>query len=520
MKTGKVIIRLIGGLFLLWPLAFSTPAGAHDETLPVIIDTDMALDDVRAIILMLHSHRLRVMGIVTSDGSSTPRKGCENLHRILKILRRGDVPVAAGRTLESPPPPWRDLTESLGNAHLTPAEDLSASSWDGNPPCAESSTDLSSPDEMSRAASLVLQKLAETANAITYVCIGPLTNLAEVLRINPAVVSRIKAVFYFGTPPGTDGVPSWNTQRDLRAAELVFSMAVPLYALQVKDEDLITFDSQLLNEIQAMDGAGARVLSLLHSHDKVKELIRQNHMRAWDETVALMLENPHLGDFEKAAAGGNVFLLGKWDKEGARKGFLRILSGSTRQGLETREPVVLAAYPISPSQFQEDLKPLVPRIIAMHGTEEWKATVLTNELHRHLGIYSILGAKMGILAREILDASLDELAVESRAGLRPPLSCVNDGLQVSTGASLGRGTISVPDTATPRVEAIFKKGEKTLRLRLKDEVIDSIHRDIKRAVQVHGELGPAYFQEVRRLSFSYWVEMKRDEIFEREFILP
>ncbi len=519
MKSGKVLFRVLGALLLLWLLKSPTQPGAHEEKLNVIIDTDMALDDARAIVLMLHSHRLRVMGIVTSDGSSTPGKGCEHLHRILKALHREDVPVAAGRALESPPPPWRDLSESLGYGHLPATDESGASSSERNPPCTESTADLTGPHELSRAASLILQRLAEIDEGITYVCIGPLTNLAEVLRRNPAVAKRIKAVFYFGTPPGS-GEASWNTQRDLRAAELVFSMAVPLYALQVKDDDLLTFDSRLLHEIQGMDGAGAKVLSLLHRHDRVRELIRQNHMRAWDETVALVLDNPHLGDFETAAGSGNVFLLSKWDKEEARRGFLRLLSMSTPQGLESREPVVLAAYPISPSQFQEDLRPLVPRIIALHGAEEWKATVLTNELHRHLGIYSILGAKMGILAREILDASLDELAVESHAGLTPPLSCMNDGLQVATGASLGRGTIRVPDSPVPKVEALFRRGGKTLRLALKDQVKDSIHKDIERAIEAHGELSPAYFQEVRRLSFRYWAEMKREEIFEREFISP
>lgn len=519
MKSGKVLITVLSTLLLVWLLTFPTQAGAHEEKLSIIIDTDMALDDARAITLMLHSPRLRVMGIVTSDGSSTPGKGCENLQRILKVLHREDVSVAAGRALKSPPPPWRDLSESLGYAHLPATDESRASSGAGNPPCAESTAGLTGTDELSRAASLILQRLAEIDEGITYVCIGPLSNLAEVLRRNPAVANRINAVFYFGTPPGS-AEAGWNTQRDLGAAELVFSMAVPLYALQVKDEDLLTFDLRLLTEIQGMDGAGAKVLSLLHRHDKVKELIRQNHMRAWDDTVALMLDNPHLGDFERAAGEGNVFLLSKWDKEGARSAFLRLLSGSTQHGMESREPVVLAAYPNGPSQFQEDLRPLVPRIIAMHGTEEWKATVLTNELHRHLGIYSILGAKMGILAREILDASLDELAVESHAGLRPPLSCVNDGLQVATGASLGRGTIRVPEIPDPKVEALFKRGGKTLRLALKEQVKNNIQKDIKRAVEAHGELSPAYFLEVRRLSFNYWAEMKREEIFEREFISP
>jgi pyrimidine-specific ribonucleoside hydrolase len=193
---------------------------------------------------------------------------------------------------------------------------------------------------------------------------------------------------------------------------------------------------------------------------------------------------------------------------------------SDDQGFEPRIPVVLETYPTDPALFQNDLRPFVSSIIALHGIEEWKAAVLTNELHRHLGIYSILGAKMGILAREILNASLDELTVESHAGLKPPLSCLNDGLQVATGASLGRGTITVPETHSATVGAVFVKGERKLRLRLRDRVKDRITSDVQRAIQRYGDATPEYFKEVRRLSFKYWVEMKRGEIFEREFNRP
>jgi hypothetical protein len=129
--------------------------------------------------------------------------------------------------------------------------------------------------------------------------------------------------------------------------------------------------------------------------------------------------------------------------------------------------VVLNSYPTQPLLFQEDLHPLVPKIIALYGLEEWQTTVLTNEQHRHLGIYSILGAKMGMQARELLTASLDELVVESLASLAPPVSCLNDGLEVATGASLGGGTISEPSTASPSAEAGFVKGNQKLRVRLK-----------------------------------------------------
>ena len=112
------------------------------------------------------------------------------------------------------------------------------------------------------------------------------------------------------------------------------------------------------------------------------------------------------------------------------------------QGYDSRQPVCLKAYPTDPALFNETLGPFVKQIIERHGLEEWKATLLTNEMHRHLGLWSIIGAKMGVRAREILNAPFDHLEVISFAGYQPPFSCLNDGIQISTGSSLGRGTIS------------------------------------------------------------------------------
>lgn len=187
--------------------------------------------------------------------------------------------------------------------------------------------------------------------------------------------------------------------------------------------------------------------------------------------------------------------------------------------LDARPAVVLESFPTRADQMQPDVRPWMERIIAAHGLEEWKATLLTNELHRHLGTYSIIGAKMGIRARELLGAAFDELRVESHAGLKPPLSCLNDGLQVSTGASLGRGAIRVVENQPPVAEAVFIHDGKALRLRLKPAVVERIRADIADAIKQHGNLTAAYFAAIRKLSLQHWAELKRSEIFEEQTVV-
>jgi pyrimidine-specific ribonucleoside hydrolase len=157
------------------------------------------------------------------------------------------------------------------------------------------------------------------------------------------------------------------------------------------------------------------------------------------------------------------------------------------------------------------VSPYVNRIIERHGLEEWKAVLLTNELHRHLGMWSIIGAKMGIRAREFLGAPFDQLEVISFCGYKPPFSCTNDGIQVSTGASLGRGTIT--NTHLGKPEAIFIYKDKRVLLRIKPEVKKEIGKVIKELSGKYGFRSPQYFRELDKISVKYWLEWDRKKLF-------
>ena len=179
------------------------------------------------------------------------------------------------------------------------------------------------------------------------------------------------------------------------------------------------------------------------------------------------------------------------------------------------------------------IEAMAERTIARWGKEEWRAVILTNEIHGHIGIYSTIGAKMGIYALELLSRlcnKAEELKVLSFAGSRPPVSCFNDGLQISTGATLGHGAIKIAKScalskegADARVEAIFRfraicgteAKEMQLRVWLKEELMQQIAGDIANAVKQYGHT-PDYWLQVRRLALDYWQQWNRAEIFETE----
>ena len=201
-------------------------------------------------------------------------------------------------------------------------------------------------------------------------------------------------------------------------------------------------------------------------------------------------------------------------------GFVSLVYGCMRselyahepKGLDERIPVCLKTYPTDPALFNALVAPHVVKIIERHGIEEWKAILLTNELHRHLGMWSIIGAKMGIRARELLGAPFDQLNVISFCGYKPPFSCTNDGIQVSTGASLGRGTITNSHIGQP--EAIFIYKTQRILLKVKPSVREKIGKEIKKLSEAYGFQSKQYFQALDRVSVKYWLEWNRAQIFE------
>lgn len=174
---------------------------------------------------------------------------------------------------------------------------------------------------------------------------------------------------------------------------------------------------------------------------------------------------------------------------------------------------VFAYFPTNAELYCSDIAPVVSDIISRHGLDEWRAAVLTNELHGHLGIYATIGVKMGIYAQELLNYP-HHIKVFSHAGSTPPISCMNDGLQASTGATVGHGLINISSKHNPRPEAIFTSEDIRLGLRLKHDYAIQIERDVCHGSETFGISSPEYWSYIRSLAIKYWQQLDRNKIFE------
>ena len=489
----RLIKNILCGLLLI--VILETQAVAHEISVPVIVDTDMALDDIRAVTLLLNSDSVRIPLFVTSDGVRSPQEGTRNLKAMLKYFNRSNIEVVEGKTLDKAAPDLRHIIKEIkvpGSSERSAMEALKASG----------------PEE-------IVRVINSQEEPVLYLCLGPLTNLAEALRIDPGIREGISFLIYFGAHPDDD-YPGWNSLRDPDAARSVFDSGLRIYSMALPERHLLSFNTGLYEKIKGLKTSASSLLEQIHESPEIIKLLNEDHFYVWDEMTAIYINDPSLFVFSLSADHAKVMSLAEIDIEGIRDAYLQALGYSADAHLSPRRSVILNIFPRDPSLFREDVSPYVDEIIDRYGIEEWKACLLTNEFHRHLGIYSLVGAKMGVRAREILEAPFDTLEVMSYAGNSPPLSCMNDGLQVSTGASLGRGTIRISDKQS-LPEAVFVYNDIELKLRLKNAVWEKVKKDISELVAMHGDLTPAYFSDIRKLSIQYWRDLDRNDIFDESW---
>jgi purine nucleosidase len=183
------------------------------KAIPIILDTDIGtdVDDAFALALVLASPELDLRGVTTVG--TEPGLRARMVCRFLTALERRNIPVAAGEL----PQPSEEI-EKQGQYVRRPEGRLER---------------LSEPLKESAVAFLYRQLKAHQGE-ITLVPIGPLTNIARLLREHPDCKPWIKRIVLMGGSvrrgykEKSAAEPEWNIKCDIAAAQTVFRSGVPL----------------------------------------------------------------------------------------------------------------------------------------------------------------------------------------------------------------------------------------------------------------------------------------------------
>jgi pyrimidine-specific ribonucleoside hydrolase len=355
------------------------------------------------------------------------------------------------------------------------------------------------------AIALIEKMLAIETIPVKFIAMGSLGNAAKAMEQAPSFANKVKQIFW--TNSGLPGKEGLNYINDPVAAKKVLSASIPVTVTGGGGEGF--YDEQMLNTLGYQHTPyAAKVKDLISSmtdHDFV--------YAAFDEMVPLLLHFPDLFNGEKEGEGELNSYLSPADIPQLREAALRILRGETVERMQ-----VIKNIPTDTSFYMPDIQPFVKDIRSMYGEDEWTSGVVANELHRHLGVFAIIGVKMGIRAREYFCTGVDEMTVTTHAGSTPPLSCMNDGIQVSTGATPGHGLFTVSTEMPFFAGADFTHKERTVRITLKKDLAERISGELKEINFIYGLDSDIYWELVRQNSIKYWLQFDRHEIFDIEII--
>ena len=188
---------------LLFSVALTAVA---QQRTPIILDTDIGgdIDDAFAVALVLDSPQLDLRAVTTVSGDTAAR--ARLVAKMLSAAGRTEVPVAAG----------------AAGAKIN----TTYTQWaDG----------FSSPALVSQSAVELMKSVLDKGHRqVMIVAVGPLTNLAALLKQYPAEKKNIRQIVLMGGSirrgyyPNSGPTAEYNIAEDAAASQVVFSSGVPI----------------------------------------------------------------------------------------------------------------------------------------------------------------------------------------------------------------------------------------------------------------------------------------------------
>lgn len=173
----------------------------------IIIDTDIGddIDDVLAVVFALSSKELEVLGITTVFGNAPKR--AQIAKSLIKVCNRSDIPIYAGSSDMLNVPIKEEYTPYLYTDNLAKLKYNEGHAID-----------------------FMAETIMENPNKVTIVTIGPLTNIALLIKEYPEAESKIKSLIFMGGAFCHHYI-SWNISCDVDAAKKVFESGIDITAI-------------------------------------------------------------------------------------------------------------------------------------------------------------------------------------------------------------------------------------------------------------------------------------------------
>ncbi|MEH7223238.1 nucleoside hydrolase [Bacillus sp. JJ1566] len=214
----------------------------------IILDCDPGHDDAIALLLAAGNPNIELVGITTVSGNAEVDKVTVNALKVCEIAQLRNIPVAKGS--------GQPLIRTLENAPSIHGD----SGMDGPELPTPSLKEIDQ-----HAVGFIIEKLMESEGDITLVPVGPLTNIATAMRLEPAILPKIQEIVLMGGGSFGNWTPAaeFNIFADADAAKVVFESGVPItmMGLDLTHQALAT--NEVCKRIAEIDNSAAQFVNEL-----------------------------------------------------------------------------------------------------------------------------------------------------------------------------------------------------------------------------------------------------------------
>ncbi len=312
--VGLLGLSVVGGCGPSAPASASTASDGAGDGVPMLIDTDVAPDDLVAIAFLLASPGVEIKAItVSGTGEAHCDGGVDVVLRLLERLDAPPIDVACGR--ETP----------IAGDHAFP------DAWRAG---ADAGSGLALPSTSRQAfAGDAVQLITDTADGVDglrVLTLGPLTNLADALGSEPDLAQRLESVdvmggalfvpgnLQFAGPPDND-VAEWNIYVDPTAAQKVIDSGLTVRLISLDGTNQVPVTKEFATRVrEEATGPGALMLAELFAGHP---FMTDGSYFLWDPLAAAMAAGYPLGSFSAATVDVE-------EAEGTEVGFTRPIEGT------------------------------------------------------------------------------------------------------------------------------------------------------------------------------------------------